>query len=114
MNALEIAREFGRRDLFTILTPTIFHDVLPSILAALQSNFHSLIEGNLIRRGYELANLRLPDLLVLTEPELPVIWFPLKSRMPLQRESLELQREWPNRNRDDALKRIRVSLSFPF
>ena len=79
MTALEIAIAFGRWDLVDILMPEIGYPVSHFILKKLQTQFHELIRESLHARPHELANLKLPDLLLLTELELPVMWFPLKS-----------------------------------
>jgi hypothetical protein len=78
MTAAEIARELGYTDLFTVLAPTIYHCVPYDVLATLQEHFHGLIRLQLHQLPQELANLRLPELVVLTELRVPLMWFPLK------------------------------------
>ncbi|KAH6667471.1 hypothetical protein B0J14DRAFT_704554 [Halenospora varia] len=78
MTAAEIARELGYTDLFTLLAPTIYHCVPYDVLATLQEHFHGLIRLQLHQLPQELANLRLPELVVLTELRVPLMWFPLK------------------------------------
>jgi hypothetical protein len=80
MTAAEIARELGFTDLYDILAPVIYHCVPNAVLATLQTHFHDLIRFDLRGAAQELATLRLPDLVVLTELRMPMMWFPLKSR----------------------------------
>jgi hypothetical protein len=80
MTAAEIARELGFTDLYDILAPIIYHCVPSAVLAMLQTHFHDLIRFDLRGATQELATLRLPDLVVLTELRMPMMWFPLKSR----------------------------------
>lgn len=80
MTAAEIARDLGFSDLCNVLAPVIYHCVPSSVLATLQTHFHNLIRFHLRASTEEIANLRLPDLVVLTELKVPTMWFPLKSR----------------------------------
>lgn len=80
MTAAEIARDSGFSDLYNVLAPVIYHCVPSGVLAALQTHFHDLIRFHLRASTEKLANLRLPDLVVLTELKVPMMWFPLKSR----------------------------------
>jgi hypothetical protein len=80
MTAAEIARELGFTDLYDVLAPVIYHCVPSTVLAMLQTHFHDLIRFDLRGATQELATLRLPDLAVLTELKMPMMWFPLKSR----------------------------------
>ena len=80
MTAAEIARDSGFSDLYNVLAPVIYHCVPSTVLATLQTHFHGLIRFHLGASSDELTNLRLPDLVVLTELRVPMMWFPLKSR----------------------------------
>lgn len=80
MTAAEIARELGFTDLYDILAPIIYHCVPSAVLAMLQTHFHDLIRFDLRGATQELTTLRLPELVVLTELRMPMMWFPLKSR----------------------------------
>lgn len=78
MSALEIARSLGSKHLFDVLSPVIRHSIPCATLHKLQQNFHHLIRGDLAGRP-ENAQLRLPELELLTELENPEMYFPLKS-----------------------------------
>ena len=78
MTAAEIASELGNAHLCDILAPLIYHCIPHDILATLQTHFHNLIRKDLDAQGPEVTNLRLPDLVVLTELKEPLMWFPLK------------------------------------
>ena len=80
-----MAKALGRRELYAILEPEILFPVPRSTLEILETHFHALISNTLAAQSHELAMLRLPDLVVLTELELPVMWFPLKSKEPRKR-----------------------------
>jgi hypothetical protein len=80
MTAAEIARDSGFTHLYNALAPVIHHCVPSAVLATLQTRFHDLIRVDLRESTQELANLRLPDLVVLTELKVPIMWFPLKPR----------------------------------
>jgi hypothetical protein len=80
MTAAEIARDSGFTDLYNVLAPVIYHCVPSTVLATLQTRFHDLIRFDFHESTHELANLRLPDLVVLTELKVPMMWFPLKPR----------------------------------
>ncbi len=78
MTALEMARFLGFRHLYDILSPVLHHTIPHTTLDKLQQNFHDLIRTHLagLREG---ANLRLPELELLTELKNPEMYFPLKS-----------------------------------
>lgn len=82
MTAAEIARNLGYTDLYTVLAPIIYHFVPHAVLTTLQAHFHDLIRNDLRARPHEIAELRLPDLVVLTELRVPLMWFPLKPEGP--------------------------------
>ena len=98
----------GRRELVDVLNSEILYPVSHPILTNLETNFHNLIRSNLHRRPYELAALRLPDLLVLTELELPMMWFPLKSEGPTERRGLNVKQSDPEIRKEEARERVRV------
>ena len=110
MTALEIAMAIRRGDLTDILSPTILHSVPHSTLLTLQTHFHNLIQSSLYGRPNELDALRLPDLVVLTELELPVMWFPLKSEAPTGRARMGFGVSAPETLNEDTKERVRVSL----
>jgi len=78
MTPVEMAHFLGYTHLYNILAPVIFHHVPAGTLALLQQNLHNLMCKNLEDLP-EGAHLRLPELTVLTELEVPEIWFPLCS-----------------------------------
>jgi hypothetical protein len=80
MTAAEIARDSGFTELYNVLAPVIYHCIPSAVLATLQTRFHERIRLDLRDSTGELANLRLPDLVVLTELKEPMMWFPLKPR----------------------------------
>jgi hypothetical protein len=80
MTASEIARNLGYTNLDAILAPIIYHCVPHPVLATLQTHFHDLIRDDLHTLAHEVADLRFPDLVVLTELRIPLMWFPLKPR----------------------------------
>jgi hypothetical protein len=77
MTALEMARFLGFRHLYDVLSPVLHHTIPHATLDKLQQKFHELIRGHLagLRDG---ANLRLPELELLTELQNPEMYFPLK------------------------------------
>ncbi|KAF7508634.1 hypothetical protein GJ744_009026 [Endocarpon pusillum] len=78
MTALEMAQFLGFKYLFDVLSPIIHYSIPCATLHKLQQNFHYLIRGDLAGRP-EDAQLRLPELELLTELENPEMYFPLKS-----------------------------------
>jgi hypothetical protein len=78
MSAAEMASELGYTNLSTVLAPIIYHCIPHDVLAILQTHFHSLIRKDFYGKEREIADLRLPDIVVLTELEEPLMWFPLK------------------------------------
>lgn len=118
MTALEIAMAIGRRELVDVLNSEILYPISHPILTTLQTHFHNLIRSNLSARPNELAALRLPDLLVLTELELPMMWFPLKSEGPAKGPRMEMRDSGPDIRKEKARERVRVRpdilrLTFP-
>lgn len=88
MTALEIARFLGFKHLFKILSPIIHHPVPGAVLFKLQENFHCLIRDDLADWPVE-ANVRLPELELLTELDVPEMYFPLRSpKVAMVRPSL--------------------------
>lgn len=77
MTAIEMAREMGYSHLYNILSPIIRHNLPPMALHCLQKQFHDIIRTDLGLQG-EANDIRLPELVVLTELEVPEMWFPLK------------------------------------
>lgn len=77
MTALEMAQDLGYQTLYSILSPVIHQPVPADILAVLQDKFHDLIRKDLGDR-VEQEYINLPVLEVLTELELPQMWFPVK------------------------------------
>lgn len=78
LTAAEIARDLGYSHLYNILSPLIRHNVPSKALEVLQNRFHELIRDQL---GHEVTSehLYLPELVPLTELEIPEMWFPLRS-----------------------------------
>ena len=105
MTALEIAMAIGRSDLVDLLNSEILYPISHTILTTLQIHFHNLIRSSLSARPNELAFLRLPDLLVLTELEVPMMWFPLKSEGPTR---MEMRDSGPDIRKEKARERVRV------
>ena len=108
MTALEIAMAIGRWDLVDLLNSEILYPISHTILTTLQIHFHNLIRSSLSARPNELAVLRLPDLLVLTELEVPVMWFPLKSEGPTRSPRVEMRDSDPDSRKEKARERVRV------
>ena len=108
MTALEIATAIGRWELVDLLNLEVFHPRSHSILTTLQTHFHNLIRSNLSARPNELAVLRLPDLLVLTELEVPMMWFPLKSEGPTKSSRMEKGDSGPDNRKEKVRERVRV------
>lgn len=77
MTALELAQDLGYKPLYSILSPIIFQPVPQKTLEALQQRFHELIKNDLEDR-VEREYMYLPVLEVLTELEVPQMWFPVK------------------------------------
>jgi hypothetical protein len=78
MTAAEIAAELGYTDLCAVLAPFVYHCIPHDMLATLQTHFHDLIRKDLSGWECKIVDLRLPDLVVLTELKEPLMWFPLK------------------------------------
>jgi hypothetical protein len=78
MTALEIAQALGFRHLYQILAPVVHHAVPHAILQKLQEKLHLLIQLETADRD-DCQRLRLPELEVLTELEVPEMSFPLSS-----------------------------------
>ncbi|KAF9885069.1 hypothetical protein FE257_000800 [Aspergillus nanangensis] len=77
MTPVDIARDLGYRDICDILTPVIRHYIAPRTLTKLENHFHDLLRHEL--KGCSLLNdLRLPQLVALTELEYPEMWFPIR------------------------------------
>ena len=108
MTALEIAMAIGRWELVDVLSSEILYPVSHPILTTLQTRFHNLIRSNLSARPNELTALRLPDLLVLTELEVPMMWFPLKSEGPTKSPLIEMRDTSPGFRKEKARGRVRV------
>jgi hypothetical protein len=77
MTAVEMARFLGFSDLVDILSPIIRHSIPSQTLNVLETNFHGIIRKDL---GDIVAGkrLRLPSLTILTELEVPELWFPVR------------------------------------
>ncbi|KAI9651883.1 MAG: hypothetical protein M1829_002119 [Trizodia sp. TS-e1964] len=75
MTALDLAQELGYKALYSILSPVIRNTVPKKTLDALQEKFHHLIVSDISPRQ---EHLYLPVLEVLTEMEVPQMWFPVK------------------------------------
>jgi len=113
MTAVEIAVAIGRWDLVGVLNSEILYSISHSVLETLQTHFHNLIRSNLYARPHELALLRLPDLIVLTELELPMMWFPLKSEGPTKGARMKVRNSDPDTRKEETRKeetrkRVRV------
>ncbi|OKL58457.1 hypothetical protein UA08_06368 [Talaromyces atroroseus] len=91
MTAAEIAYELGYTHLRAILAPIVYHCIPHDVLTTLQMHFRNLIRKDLYGQSGEIASLRLPDLIVLTELKEPLMWFPLKPN-PLRRSRSYLYR----------------------
>jgi hypothetical protein len=76
MTALEIAQHLGATHLESVLAPVIYHAVPNNVLSRLQERFHGLVREDLGRRAAK--GLRLPELEVLGELRVPLMWFPLR------------------------------------
>ncbi|EAW09753.1 uncharacterized protein ACLA_039690 [Aspergillus clavatus NRRL 1] len=76
LTAVEIAHELGYSELWDILTPVIHHFLPAKVLIELEIQFHQLIHAELADPSIS-KNLRLPQLVVLTELENPEMWFPV-------------------------------------
>ena len=108
MTALEIAMAIGRWELVDLLNSEILYPVSHTILTTLQIQFYNLIRSNLSARPNELAVLRLPDLLVLTELEVPMMWFLLKSEGPTKSPRMEMRDSGPDIRKEKARETVRV------
>lgn len=74
--AIDIAVRKGNKNLVNLLTPIYFHNVKLETLSKIQKNFHQVIIGRInVLEKWE--SLRLPDLEVLLEFEIPSMWFPV-------------------------------------
>lgn len=78
MTPVEMAHFLGYSHLYNILAPVIRYNVPLGTLALLQKHLHSFMWKELEDLP-ERAHLRLPELVVLTELEVPELWFPLCS-----------------------------------
>ena len=78
LTPIEMARELGYSHMFDVLSPVIRHNIPARTLDSLQRKLHGLITRDLGSRD-EGKFLRLPELVVLTELELPEMWFPISS-----------------------------------
>ncbi|PQE12468.1 ubiquitin-conjugating enzyme family protein [Rutstroemia sp. NJR-2017a BBW] len=76
MTALEIAQHLGATHLESVLAPVIYHAVPNNVLSRVQERFHGLVREDLGRRAAK--GLRLPELEVLGELRVPLMWFPLR------------------------------------
>lgn len=76
MTPVEMARYLGYSHMYDILSPVIRHNLPAWTLEALQAKFHGIIRGEL-EDEVESLRLRLPELVPLTELEVPEMWFPL-------------------------------------
>jgi hypothetical protein len=74
LTPLEMARELGYKHLFELLTPVIRHSIPNHILTALEAIFHKIICDD-ISEEQEEPVLRLPELGVLTELDIPMMDF---------------------------------------
>ena len=108
MTALEIAMAIGRWELVDLLNSETLYPITHTVLTTLQIHFHNLIRSSLSARPNELAVLRLPDLLVLTELEVPMMWFPLKSEGPTKTSRMEMRESGPDIRTEKARERVRV------
>ena len=73
-----MAQQLGYSHMFDILSPVIRHNIPARTLDSLQQKFHDLIARDL--EGWpEQKYLRFPELVVLTELELPAMFFPIGS-----------------------------------
>ncbi len=78
LTPIEMARELGYSHMFDVLSPVVRHNIPPKTLDSLQQKLHGLIARDLESRD-EGKHLWLPELVVLTELELPEMWFPISS-----------------------------------
>ncbi|KAM3074467.1 hypothetical protein ACMFMG_002729 [Clarireedia jacksonii] len=78
MTALEIAQYLGAAHLEPVLAPLIYHAVPNHVMSRLQERFHGLVREDLGRHATK--GLRLPELDVLGELRMPLMWFPLRKR----------------------------------
>ncbi|KIW42611.1 uncharacterized protein PV06_06143 [Exophiala oligosperma] len=78
MTSLEMPQFLGSRHLYRALSPAILHHIPPATLDRLQQHFRALIKDDLAGQR-EGANLRLPELKLLTELQNPETYFPLRS-----------------------------------
>lgn len=98
----------GRWEIVDVLNSEVLYPISHPILTTLQTHFHNLIRSSLSARPNELAALRFPDLLVLTELELPMMWFPLKSEGPTKSPRLGMRDSGPDIRKEKARERVRV------
>ena len=77
MTPLELAQDLGYQSLYNVLSPIIRQAVPAQTLGVLQHKFHELIRNDL-RDRVEIEHIYLPVLVVLTELEVPQMWFPVK------------------------------------
>jgi hypothetical protein len=78
LTPIEIARELGYDDIYSILAPVVRHALPAVTLTFLQAKFHELLQAELEECGpLPPEGIRLPPLAALTDPELPEMWFPL-------------------------------------
>jgi hypothetical protein len=81
MTAGEIARDLGSSYLYEILAPGVRNGVPYLTLQNLQEAFHNIIRTDLAS-AENTEHLRLPELIPLTELDVPEMWFPLKAPDP--------------------------------
>jgi hypothetical protein len=77
MTPLEVAQDLGYESLYPILALVIRQPVPARVLNHLEQQFHNLIQSGL-KDHAGLKHIYLPVLKVLTELELPQMWFPVK------------------------------------
>ncbi|KAI9697798.1 MAG: hypothetical protein M1836_004474 [Candelina mexicana] len=74
---LEMAQKHGHTHLFDILAPVIRHTIPLKVMLSLQENLHSRMWKSMDEEEKAHFKLRLPDISVLTELEVPDMWFPV-------------------------------------
>ncbi|KAI9717673.1 MAG: hypothetical protein M1812_004618 [Candelaria pacifica] len=74
---LEMAQKYGHTHLFDILAPVIRHTIPLKVMLGLQENLHNKIWKSIDEQERGHFKLRLPDISVLTELEVPDMWFPI-------------------------------------
>lgn len=76
LTPIEMARELGYAHLYHLLMPVIKHNVPAKVLESLQSQFHEIIKGD-VKDLVDDQHIRVPELVLLTELEIPEMWLPL-------------------------------------